>query len=81
MEALGLALGVEAQTHMSATKCRTVGIATILHFVFVYEHNITSRILKDFSPKHTGLDYGCGNGPVITAQLEKIGYTISVYDL
>lgn len=42
---------------------------------------ITSRILKDFSPKHTGLDYGCGNGPVITAQLEKIGYTISLYDL
>jgi len=42
---------------------------------------ITSKILKDFSPEQSGLDYGCGTGPVITTQLEKKGYTISLYDL
>jgi SAM-dependent methyltransferase len=41
---------------------------------------ITSRILKDFSPSHHGLDYGCGTGPVITNQLKKKGYHLALYD-
>ncbi|SKB40388.1 Methyltransferase domain-containing protein [Salegentibacter holothuriorum] len=41
---------------------------------------ITSRILKDFSTEHSGLDYGCGTGPVISIQLEKEGYKTVLYD-
>jgi len=41
---------------------------------------ITSRILKDFSTEHNGLDYGCGTGPVISIQLEKEGYKTVLYD-
>ncbi|MBZ9631323.1 class I SAM-dependent methyltransferase [Salegentibacter sp. LM13S] len=41
---------------------------------------ITSRVLKDFSTKHKGLDYGCGTGPVATTELEKEGYTVALYD-
>lgn len=41
---------------------------------------ITSRVLKDFSPKEKGLDYGCGTGPVVTTELEKEGYSIVLYD-
>ena len=41
---------------------------------------ITSQILKDFTPKHSGLDYGCGTGPVAANILEKQGYSIALYD-
>ncbi|PRX49614.1 class I SAM-dependent methyltransferase [Salegentibacter salegens] len=41
---------------------------------------ITSRILKDFSTKHSGLDYGCGTGPVAANILEKQGYYIALFD-
>ncbi|PKD20194.1 hypothetical protein APR41_14510 [Salegentibacter salinarum] len=41
---------------------------------------ITSRILKEFTPKHKGLDYGCGTGPVVTTELEKEGYFVTLYD-
>lgn len=42
---------------------------------------ITSRILKDFTSEKTGLDYGCGTGPVATSQLKKEGFNVSLYDL
>ncbi|MFZ0489442.1 MAG: methyltransferase domain-containing protein, partial [Salegentibacter sp.] len=41
---------------------------------------ITSRILKDFGPQHQGLDFGCGTGPVITSELGKKNYKVSLYD-
>lgn len=41
---------------------------------------ITSRVLSDFSVKNTGLDYGCGTGPVATTELEKEGFSIALYD-
>jgi SAM-dependent methyltransferase len=41
---------------------------------------ITSQILRDFSPKNRGLDYGCGTGPVVTTELEKEGHTVALYD-
>lgn len=41
---------------------------------------ITSAVSADFTTKHTGLDYGCGTGPVATAELEKKGYTVKLYD-
>ena len=41
---------------------------------------ITSQILTDFTPKHSGLDYGCGTGPVAANILEKQGYSIALYD-
>ncbi|WP_372918039.1 class I SAM-dependent methyltransferase [Salegentibacter sp.] len=41
---------------------------------------ITSRVLGEFSFKHTGLDYGCGTGPVAATELEKHGYSVALYD-
>lgn len=41
---------------------------------------ITSGILKDFTSKNIGLDYGCGTGPVAAKELEKKGYTVKLYD-
>ncbi|WP_081212447.1 class I SAM-dependent methyltransferase [Salegentibacter sediminis] len=41
---------------------------------------ITSRVLNDFSAKNTGLDYGCGTGPVATSELEKQGYSVALFD-
>lgn len=41
---------------------------------------ITSQVLEDFSEENTGLDYGCGTGPVAAAELEKKGYTVALYD-
>ena len=41
---------------------------------------ITSGILKDFSAESSGLDYGCGTGPVATSELEKRGFSVALYD-
>lgn len=41
---------------------------------------ITNTILAQCSPNELGLDYGCGNGPVITKQLEDKGYQVKLYD-
>ncbi len=41
---------------------------------------ITTRILNDFSVTNTGLDYGCGTGPVATTELEKQGFSVALYD-
>ncbi len=41
---------------------------------------ITSRILKDFNSSQTGLDYGCGTGPVAASELGKKGYKVALYD-
>lgn len=41
---------------------------------------ITSRILRDFSIKSKGLDYGCGTGPVAATELEKQGFKLALYD-
>lgn len=41
---------------------------------------ITSRVQDDFSILAMGLDYGCGTGPVATAELKKRGYRILLFD-
>ncbi len=41
---------------------------------------VTSRILKNFNRHHTGLDFGCGTGPVISEILRENGYMIETYD-
>ncbi|HEY9183700.1 MAG TPA: class I SAM-dependent methyltransferase [Salegentibacter sp.] len=41
---------------------------------------ITSEIIKDFSVENSGLDYGCGTGPVATSELEKQGFSVALYD-
>lgn len=41
---------------------------------------ITDSVLKDFSPEHSGLDFGAGPGPVISAILHEQGYSIEQYD-
>lgn len=41
---------------------------------------ITEAILRDFSPTHKGLDFGCGTGPVISSQLKKKNFKIRLYD-
>ncbi len=37
-------------------------------------------VLRDFTSRHRGLDFGAGTGPVITAMLRKNGYSPEVYD-
>jgi SAM-dependent methyltransferase len=41
---------------------------------------IVDEIKKDFTPKHKGLDFGSGTGPVITKMLRDEGFSIAEYD-
>ena len=41
---------------------------------------ITQFVLNNFLPKHKGLDFGSGTGPVISSELTKKDYHISQYD-
>lgn len=41
---------------------------------------VTSAILADFTPRHLGLDYGAGPGPVIARVLKEKSYNIRLYD-
>lgn len=41
---------------------------------------ITKFILENFLPKHRGLDFGSGTGPVISSMLKKKDYNIVPYD-
>lgn len=41
---------------------------------------ITSSIMRDYSPKDKGLDFGAGTGPVISKLLEDQNYSIVQYD-
>jgi SAM-dependent methyltransferase len=41
---------------------------------------ITSSILSNFTPRHKGLDYGAGTGPIITKVLCEAGYNIKPFD-
>lgn len=41
---------------------------------------ITSKVQEDFSTQSIGLDYGCGTGPVATAELQEKGYSINLFD-
>ena len=41
---------------------------------------VISRIKSDFTKDSSGLDFGCGTGPVITSELKKSDYNIKLYD-
>lgn len=41
---------------------------------------IVSAVLTNFSAQQRGLDFGAGNGPVISSLLTAKGYDISLYD-
>lgn len=41
---------------------------------------ITRAILRDYSPAHLGLDFGCGTGPVVTRLLERRNFQIRLFD-
>ena len=41
---------------------------------------ITNSVLHDFEPKHRGLDFGAGTGPVITKILKGHNFKIDIYD-
>ena len=48
-----------------------------------YQNNVSpidNEVLKDFTPKNNGLDFGCGTGPVITKLLRDKDYPITTYD-
>lgn len=45
---------------------------------FVYP--ITCEVKKTLPPTSLGLDYGCGTGPVAAAELQKLGFSVSLYD-
>ena len=42
---------------------------------------IVNAILKDFSPKDKGLDFGSGTGPVISKMLREKDYQVENYDI
>jgi SAM-dependent methyltransferase len=42
---------------------------------------LINAVLKDFTDKHSGLDYGCGSIPVISEILKENGHIIKLYDL
>jgi SAM-dependent methyltransferase len=41
---------------------------------------IVSSVLRDFTPNHSGLDFGAGTGPVISKLLRDRGFDIVKYD-
>ncbi|MFV8226542.1 class I SAM-dependent methyltransferase [Christiangramia aquimixticola] len=41
---------------------------------------IVMQVLKDQKTSASGLDFGCGTGPVISAILEELGYKMHLYD-
>src|SRR5690606_11251438 len=41
---------------------------------------ITSHITENFPTWSTGLDFGCGTGPVAAVELQKRGYSVKLYD-
>lgn len=41
---------------------------------------IWEQVLKDFTKKDHGLDFGCGTGPVISKMLQDKGYQVAQYD-
>lgn len=41
---------------------------------------IVSAVLRDFTPSHSGLDFGAGTGPVISKLLRDRDFTIAEYD-
>lgn len=41
---------------------------------------ITEAVLSSYSPKHQGLDFGAGTGPIISHLLQEQGYQIKQYD-
>lgn len=41
---------------------------------------IVNAVLRDYTPAHTGLDFGSGTGPVITTMLRGEGYDVQEYD-
>jgi SAM-dependent methyltransferase len=41
---------------------------------------IVSAVLRDFTPSHSGLDFGAGTGPVISKLLREQGFNIVQYD-
>jgi SAM-dependent methyltransferase len=41
---------------------------------------VVSAVLKDFTPDHSGLDFGAGTGPVISKVLHEQGFHIVPYD-
>lgn len=41
---------------------------------------VTNAILGTYQPVHSGLDYGCGTGPVISKVLRENNYNVRLYD-
>jgi len=41
---------------------------------------VVKAVLDDFSPEHSGLDFGAGTGPVISKMLEDNNFRIAQYD-
>ena len=41
---------------------------------------ITGAIIKDFTPKSSGLDFGAGAGPIVSKVLQDNGFSVAQYD-
>lgn len=41
---------------------------------------ITKAIIKDFTPKSCGLDFGAGAGPIVSKVLQDNGFSVAQYD-
>ena len=41
---------------------------------------LVDAVMDSFSKEHKGLDFGCGEGPVISYMLKNMGYHLDLYD-
>ncbi len=45
-----------------------------------FNEPLYEAILENAPSASTGLDYGCGNGPIVTKQLRERGFDVALYD-
>lgn len=45
-----------------------------------FVHPLVKKISEDFTASATGLDFGCGTGPVAANELKKQGFSVKLYD-
>lgn len=78
------AIIMDDQDHLSAEQEKQIYEAHINDVDDIRYQNftapITDFVFENYKPKHIGLDFGSGTGPVISSELKKKNYQIVQYD-